>query len=184
MIDLSSLSSDEVALFLFRSGEWLCDTKTGTIYRKVTGTLDHHGYRVIGASCRNGTRKRAGIMYHRAVWIAANDRLPPAGLQIDHMDGDKQNNSISNLNPCTDAQNKNNPATKWRRYGELNSNAKLTNEDVLNIRKRVEGIPADTKEYYETIRKIAAEYQVSATHIRRIVKGYRSEMMLPPEVKA
>ena len=180
----SSLSPDEVALERFRSGEWYCDTKTGTIYRKVTGALVD-GYRIIGASRRDGTRKKAGVMVHRAVWIAANNRLPPAGMQIDHLDGNKLNNSISNLNPCTDCQNKNNPATKWRKYGELNSNAKLTNDDVLDIRKRLETVEgANTTTRNRLMRQLAAEYRVSVTHIRRIANGERSVLMLPPEVDA
>lgn len=162
---------DEIALSRFASGEWICDTKTGTIYQRMTGSLVH-GYRIIGASRKDGSGKRAGVGAHRAVWIAANMRIPPEGMQIDHINGDPTDNRICNLRLCTDAENKNNPATKWKRYGAGNPNAKLSAIDIEEIRRELnesKTLPKDKQRYI--IGRLSAKYGVSDTHIRRIRDG-------------
>lgn len=161
--------SDEVALSRFQSGKWVCDTKTGVIYRRLAGT-DVDGYRIIGTSKTEGeNRTRSGVMYHRAVWIAANMRVPSEGMQIDHINGNQMDNRICNLRLCTDTENKNNPATKWKRYGEGNPNAKLIAADIEDIRRELddaENLPKEKKQHI--IGRLSAKYGVSDTHIRRI----------------
>lgn len=44
------------------------------------------------------------VKEHRAIWEAAHGPVP-AGYQIDHIDGDKHNNALSNLRLATAAQN-------------------------------------------------------------------------------
>ena len=159
---------DEMALQRFSCKDWVLDKASGIIYRRVTGTLVG-GYRIIGTTFEE---KKRNIMYHRAVWIGANMTLPSAGLQIDHIDGNPINNAIENLRLVTDAENKNNLATKWKRYGAGNPNAKLTADDVDTIKKRLKeakSLPPSRRRY--AVGRIAGEYHVSQTQIRRIDQG-------------
>ncbi|MBE9142094.1 HNH endonuclease signature motif containing protein [Planktothrix mougeotii] len=55
------------------------------------------GYRQI--SCYGKT-----FLVHRVVWEAFNGEIPQ-GLQINHIDGNKANNSLSNLELVTPAEN-------------------------------------------------------------------------------
>ncbi len=159
---------DEVALQRFQSRDWIPDKDTGVIYRRVTGTLVG-GYRIIGAPS-NGEKRN--VMYHRVVWIGANMELPATGLQIDHIDGNPQNNAVENLRLVTDKENKNNLVTKCKRYGAGNPNAKLTADDVDTIKKQLKeakSLPPSRRRY--AIGRIAGEYHVSQTQIRRIDQG-------------
>ena len=57
------------------------------------GTINPKGYRRIWVT-ENGKRRMA--MEHRVVWELHNGPIPE-GMQIHHIDGDKLNNDISNL---------------------------------------------------------------------------------------
>lgn len=64
------------------------------------GFICNHGYRRIGFQ---GTKYQA----HRVAWFLYHGDCP-IGLQIDHIDGNRQNNQINNLrlvNPCENACN-------------------------------------------------------------------------------
>ena len=58
------------------------------------------GYLYIG--CKLDCGKRRAILGHRLAWYMYHRDL---AYQIDHIDGDKINNSISNLRVCTQEQN-------------------------------------------------------------------------------
>lgn len=57
-----------------------------------------------------------GIRYyaHRLVWLLAYGTWPPAGFDVDHVDGDRANNRLGNLRLATPAQNQAN-TTKLRK---------------------------------------------------------------------
>ncbi|KAB0988745.1 HNH endonuclease [Cronobacter sakazakii] len=64
---------------------------------RIAGTLNEaNGYRYI---------KLNGVHYleHRMVWLFTHGRLPKG--EIDHINGDKQDNRIENLRECTRSQN-------------------------------------------------------------------------------
>jgi hypothetical protein len=61
----------------------------------IAGYLNH-GYRYIGI----GNKRYAA---HRLAWMYVTGEFPK--LQIDHIDGNKDNNSISNIRDCSQSDN-------------------------------------------------------------------------------
>lgn len=64
------------------------------------------GYYRIRVSCD----KISVAFVHRLVWETFNGEIPD-GYEIDHIDGNKQNNALSNLRCVTHTENMNNPLT-------------------------------------------------------------------------
>lgn len=62
---------------------------------------------------------RKDVKVHRVVYSAFYGDIP-IDMQIDHIDGNKENNSISNLRCVTPKENSNNPSTAWKTKGERN----------------------------------------------------------------
>ena len=121
-----------------------------------------NGYK-LASLCRNGKSKR--VLLHRLV---AKAFLPNPNnlLQINHIDGNKQNNNVNNLEWVTaqeniiHAYNNNlmNPA-----HGIRTNNGHFTEEDIRSIRyKASKGMSQ---------RKIASEYGVKQGAIWLILKG-------------
>lgn len=110
----------------------------GTVRNSITGkilkpNLHHQGYYNIWL--RNGRCKKV-VLIHRLI---AEHFIPnPDGKPfINHIDGNKTNNTISNLEWCTSSEN----AIHARRLGmcadnrgSRNAAAKLTENQVLNIK--------------------------------------------------
>lgn len=96
-----------------------------------------------------------------------------AGQQVNHIDGNKLNNSIKNLEYCTFRENIDhsvvNGLQKPRR-GELNGMAKLTQDDVLAIRNHAKTCGS---RYYGR-KTLAEKYGVSPAHIKDIVTKRRN----------
>jgi len=88
----------------------------------------------------------------------------PNGRQVNHKDGNKQNNSVENLEWCTAQENrKHAQETGLAAKGEDFSSAKLTDKCVMEIKERLmRG---------ETYRSIGDKFGVSATIIHRIKHG-------------
>ena len=92
---------------------------TGDVYRQdrqgkwylSPGTIDHWGYRV-------WNRRRKLHKGHHMVWQVVHGYKPT--MDIDHINGDKSDNSISNLRLATRGQN--------------NSNAKLRRDNTTGIK--------------------------------------------------
>lgn len=96
---------------------------------------------------------------HQAVWVWFNG-IVPDGFEIDHIDNNKLNNRIDNLQLLTPQQNYMKQAALIR--GANNFSCKITEDQVREIRKRSAA--------GETIRAIAKDYPVSRTQINRIIK--------------
>ena len=73
--------------------------KDGSGYMRTYST--DKGYLLLELTV-NGKRKRTSI--HRLIWEAFNGPIPD-GLTIDHIDNDKTNNRLDNLQLLTNAEN-------------------------------------------------------------------------------
>ena len=99
-----------------------------------TGT--RRGYRNI-TLCVNNEAKTFSA--HRVVWEAFNGKIPE-GMQINHKNGKKDDNRLSNLEVVTPSQNSRHAYEKKLRTvnknpnpGARNGRAKLTEDDIREI---------------------------------------------------
>ncbi len=111
--------------------------------------------------------KPFNVSVHRTIWIAANGAIPD-GLEVDHIDEDKSNNTLGNLQLKTHQENATRSAYKSR--GELSTRAIFSSADVIEMRRRhAEGEP---------LRSISKSFNTSPQAINTIVKR-RSWRHLP-----
>lgn len=103
---------------------------------------------------------------HRIVWIYFNGEIPD-GLEINHKNGVKDDNSLSNLEVITPTQNMLHSyhvtKTSVIHKGELSCFAKLKGYEVREIRKR--------HMLGDTLKEIAISYSVSVRAIWDIIHG-------------
>ncbi len=103
---------------------------------------------------------------HRVIWEAVHGQIPD-GLEINHIDGDKHNNSLSNLELVTRSENLTHAirtGLKKPVCGEAHSRARLTTSDVAEIRRRVRDGEAQNV--------VASAFGVGSGHVNRIVHGH------------
>lgn len=78
---------------------------------------------------------------HRVIWFYFNGNIPE-GMQIDHIDGDKLNNSLSNLRCVTSYENTHNPKT-YQKFLE----AVKSKEHRENLSKALAGTKMSEERY-------------------------------------
>lgn len=115
---------------------------------------------------KDGSDRRK-VSAHRIIWMIANRRPIPAGMEVNHLDGNKQNNDPSNLEIVTRQQNVQHSHThlspkKKDQRGEKNSSAAVTGAQVMEIR-------ALWKAKAMTQREIAEMFGVRQSTISAIV---------------
>ena len=136
---------------------------TGTVVRLATRRVMRYNLNKKGYPQLDVGRT---MRVHRLI---ATTYLPnPNDLpQVNHIDGDKTNNSVSNLEWCDNTHNMQHAVTnnllrtaanKASSTGSLNNQSKLTEEDVLAIRT-----------YTGTQASIAARYGVSRSTVSHIL---------------
>lgn len=128
----------QLAADLVESGAWRVDAALGLVFGKRGAPfrrLNSWGYVQIKFRDPNDWRVDHAALAHRVIWESIHGPLD-CSLTINHIDGDKLNNRITNLEAVTVGENVRhafstglNEAAK----GEANGRAVLTADDVLKI---------------------------------------------------
>ena len=99
-------------------------------------------YQIINFSRTDG--KKQTFRVHRLVLMAFNPIEGLENLEVNHKDGNKKNNDLSNLEWCTSSENKQHAfkmGLMKPRTGEKSNFVKLTREDVEKVfRLRKQGL--------------------------------------------
>lgn len=120
----------------------------------LKGCVDKHGYVKVGLKCIDGEYRN--FPWHRVIWYLINGVIPDE-MQVNHIDENKQNNHISNLNLMTPKENvnwgsgierrsekrrgrKHSEETK-RKISESNKGKKHTVESKRKISEKLKGKP-------------------------------------------
>ena len=106
----------------------------------LNGTVNKYGYVQVGLKCVDG--KIRLFLWHRVIWYMFNGEIPD-GYEINHIDENKQNNALSNLNLMTHKENIN--------WGTANKKRKeVSRPDVVEKRsKPVVAVDKDNNIIYE-----------------------------------
>jgi hypothetical protein len=120
------------------------EVKNDGLYRKDgtrAGTLRSDGYRVITIM----KPKKQVMLEHRAVWLMTHGYVPK---ELDHIDRNKSNNSITNLREATRSENNRNKVFDVELYKRTNKYRLTfqrkhigyfeTKEEALSKRKELE----------------------------------------------
>ena len=140
-----------------------CVAQCGCLYNHIKDKhkkqRECHGY-----SQASINQKTA--LVHRLVYKAWKGSIPE-GLQINHIDGNKLNNHIDNLEAVTSAENSQHDYASGlmdTRFGERSHTAKLSNQDVIDIKRLAQ-------EGDLTRQQIADTFDISRNHIYTILRG-------------
>ena len=120
-----------------------------------------HGYFRV-TFCRNGNRKK--LLVHRLV---AEAFLEVVGDRpdVNHIDGDRKNNTTLNLEWCTSVENMQNAVNRGKFHGRTNPNnrKKLTPDTADRIKALAQsGVP---------YREIRSQFDISVSNISKIRHG-------------
>lgn len=114
-------------------------TRDGKVYSKATKKfltthLDKDGYEKVRLVCNDN--KRHTFSVHRLMMENFNPRENMNELQVNHIDGNKLNNKIENLEWCTCLENIRHAAQhglRAKQYGEHNPMSKVTETQVKEV---------------------------------------------------
>lgn len=127
----------------------------------MKASLDSSGYPMVGLSKQS---RNKSIAIHRLVALAFLGNKPE-GYQVNHIDGNKLNNFVGNLEYCSRTENIRHAFALGliSHKGAKSSFAKLKESDVLVIRERLANGHTQTS--------IAKDYGVTQANISCIKKG-------------
>lgn len=176
-IKFSEMTKDEYIAYNILEGNILVDVENGKVYgtrgpggqklaepKELKGTPLENGYLVV--TIVNGEcRKQCRI--HRIVWIAANGVIPD-GKVVDHINNDKTDNRLCNLQLLTPTEN----SIKARNDGlykihEEAGQAKIDNETHDLIKLVYENTDM-------TLRQLSEVFGISKSRVHQIIheKGW------------
>lgn len=154
------METDKLSFEAIKKGILKVDIEKGVVFstraNRVVGGFNTKGY-IVFTLHFNGVRKQ--IKVHRIIWIAKNG-IPPLDKVIDHINGKKNDNRISNLRLVDYLEN----SLNRRSYkGEQNPAVKLNKKVVEKIRKEY----VKNKVPYSFLSR---KYKVSRTLIAKIIR--------------
>lgn len=171
-LDVSKMTKDEYIAYNILEGNIIVDAEAGKVFRtrgprgvklakpqKMNGS-DCNGYLVVKIS--NGTTKMT-CRIHRIIWISQHGVIPD-GYCIDHVNSNKKDNRISNLQLLTPQENSTKASIDGLyATGEDNGATKLSPNlwDEIAYLHHCEG---------KTMRQLAEVYGISKSRIQQIVK--------------
>jgi hypothetical protein len=126
--------------------------------RLMKPSIDRRGYANVALS--NGVTRRTTRAVHRIV-LEAFAGCRPSGMECRHLNGDKRDNRLRNLQWGTPKEN----AADRRKHGQQPE--KLTASQVEEIRARADAWRAAGRSFY---RMLAREYGVSSSHIGHVAR--------------
>jgi hypothetical protein len=136
--------------------------------RKIGGVIlspkiDQRGYEEVGLGFE---QKSTYVRIHRLVAMAWIGDIPK-GMCVNHIDGNKRNNNLSNLEIVTYSENSKHAhrtglVTPNPKRGIEHHRSKINEEDVLKIR----AIHRETK----SITSISNQFGIGKSQVQRIVK--------------
>jgi len=143
-----------------------------TAFTSKTKLVDSGCTEWTGASLKHGyglfkvPKTRSNIIAHRFAWQQKHGDIP-AGMYVCHRCDNPKCVNVDHLFLGTPKDNAQDMILKGRRVkspspGELNGRAKLTEEDVNDIR---------TFRHHFSIRELSGHFGVTSSQIHRIVKG-------------
>lgn len=171
ILEIGEMTKDEFIAWELASGNITVDFSTGKVFsfrtgggtpcppHELEGTI-LSGYKVVSLREKE-VKKQCRV--HRILWIAAHGIIPD-GYVIDHINNDKLDNRLCNLQLLRPEENST-KAAKDGLYltGEDHPKTKLTDEQKNDI------ITLYETEYY-SVRRLAAMYGVSKSRIHQLVK--------------
>lgn len=132
----------EAAQAELRAGRWRIDSDRGVLKPNsdvVAGSLNTSGYLRLRFQ-RDG--KEVGALAHRVMWEALRGPIP-TGYYVNHIDGDKTNNAIANLELVTHQANMLHAHRSGLMQQQRFSRRALTPEVVVEVyRAAWSGLPA------------------------------------------
>lgn len=138
--------------------------KKSKIIKVLTPAISTDGYLKTMLLNDNGIYKSWTV--HKFVALAFYGE---SSKEINHIDGNKTNNNIDNLEYCTRSENMVHAiklGLQLPKIGELNGMSKLTNEQVLKIREA----KINNGRYWGR-NKLADELKISAKHLQKIANN-------------
>lgn len=158
--------------------EWIEVSNKGNVRNSKTNKLRKlnllkTGYLFVSFSMGSRSRKKT-IRVHKAVLesFVKNEFNKP---QVNHIDGNKQNNNLSNLEWVSQSENINHAIKNKllvHTKGSKHANSKLTDEEVKWIRDNY--IPRDS---IFGSRAIARKYNIHHTTILSLLKGETYDLL-------
>lgn len=171
-IDIREMTKDEYIAWNLQCGNIVADSESGKVFatrgsggvrlskpKELLGSVVN-GYKVV--NIRNGTTKLQ-CRIHRIIWISVNGVVPD-GYCIDHINNDKQDNRLSNLQLLTPTENSHKAKEDGLyKTGKDNKATKISPE----LHDEIAYLYA-TDDF--TMRELAEVYGISKSRISQIVK--------------
>lgn len=147
-------------------------TKEGTVYSNKSGimkplkpSISNRGYLRVNLSDKG---KRVGVQVHRLVAETFLGNIE--GMTINHRDGNKTNNEVTNLEVVTQKENnKHAISTGLTPLGENHSRAKISDKELKAMIKEVQGGLSTVK--------ASKKYGLSQSYVSKVMrKIYRKDI--------